>query len=72
MRTRLDPASNGRPLERQRTIRIYNSGRIGQPEEIARAAVHPVSDYADFITGEVLVMDGGQWMDKGMSGEGAS
>ncbi|PYV00617.1 MAG: 2,4-dienoyl-CoA reductase, partial [Acidobacteria bacterium] len=27
------------------------------------------SDYADFVTGEVLVMDGGQWLGKGMFAE---
>jgi NAD(P)-dependent dehydrogenase (short-subunit alcohol dehydrogenase family) len=43
-------------------------GRIGTPEEVARASAYLVSDYADFITGEVLVMDGGQWLGKGMFG----
>ncbi len=41
-------------------------GRIGQPQEIAQAAAYLVSDFAEFITGEVLVMDGGQWLGKGM------
>jgi len=45
-------------------------GRMGRTEEIARAASYLVSDYADFITGEVLVVDGGQWLGKGMFGEG--
>ena len=45
-------------------------GRIGTPEEIAQASAYLVSDFADFITGEVLVMDGGQWLGKGMFGEG--
>ncbi len=43
-------------------------GRIGTPEEIAHASAYLVSDYADFITGEVIVMDGGQWLGKGMFG----
>ncbi|HLY61719.1 MAG TPA: 2,4-dienoyl-CoA reductase [Terriglobia bacterium] len=46
-------------------------GRIGEPGEIANAAAYLVSSYADFITGEVLVMDGGQWLGKGMFGERA-
>jgi 3-oxoacyl-[acyl-carrier protein] reductase len=34
-------------------------GRIGQPEDIAHAALFLASDYADFITGDVLSVNGG-------------
>lgn len=34
-------------------------GRIGQPEDIAHAALFLSSEYADFITGEVLMVNGG-------------
>ncbi len=34
-------------------------GRIGEPEEIAGAAVFLVSDAASYINGQVLVIDGG-------------
>jgi NAD(P)-dependent dehydrogenase (short-subunit alcohol dehydrogenase family) len=50
-------------------LKAVPRGRIGEPEEIADAAAFLVSDFADFITGEVLVMDGGQWLGKGMFGE---
>lgn len=43
-------------------------GRIGTPEEIAQACAYLASDFADFVTGEVLVMDGGQWLGKGIFG----
>jgi len=36
-------------------------GRIGEPEDIAAAAVFLASEEADYITGSVLVVDGG-WL----------
>jgi NAD(P)-dependent dehydrogenase (short-subunit alcohol dehydrogenase family) len=56
------------PEIRETMIKTVPRGRIGRPEEVAHAAAYLVSDYADFITGEVLVMDGGQWLGKGMIG----
>ena len=34
-------------------------GRLGQPDEVAKAALYLASDAADFITGIELVLDGG-------------
>jgi acetoacetyl-CoA reductase len=38
-------------------------GRIGEPEEIARAVVFLAADEASFITGETLSINGGQFME---------
>jgi NAD(P)-dependent dehydrogenase (short-subunit alcohol dehydrogenase family) len=56
------------PESREAMIRKIPRGRIGEVSEIANAAAYLVSDFADFVTGEVLVVDGGQWLGKGMFG----
>ena len=58
------------PEVRAAMLKTIPRGRIGEPQVIAQAAAYLVSDFADFITGEVLVMDGGQWLGKGMFGHG--
>jgi NAD(P)-dependent dehydrogenase (short-subunit alcohol dehydrogenase family) len=35
-------------------------GRVGVPEEIARAIVFLASDKASFVTGQILTVDGGK------------
>jgi len=40
------------------------AGRFGTVDEIAQAAVYLVSEAAAYTTGEVLVVDGGDWLGK--------
>lgn len=37
-------------------------GRVGTPEDVAKVAVFLASDYANFVTGETVVVSGGQVM----------
>lgn len=38
-------------------------GRLGEPEEVARAVVFLAADEASFITGETISINGGQYME---------
>ncbi|MDA3833028.1 MAG: 3-oxoacyl-ACP reductase FabG [Spirochaetales bacterium] len=49
--------------QRAAVIKNIPLGRIGCPEDIAKATVFLASDYADFITGEIMDVDGGFMMD---------
>ncbi len=49
-----DPAG-----ERERVGGLHPIGRMGQPDEVAGPALFLASDDASFITGEVLMVDGG-------------
>jgi NAD(P)-dependent dehydrogenase (short-subunit alcohol dehydrogenase family) len=47
------------PLEDQMNMDLYPIGRYGSPEDIANVALFLASDEAAFVTGIVLVADGG-------------
>jgi NAD(P)-dependent dehydrogenase (short-subunit alcohol dehydrogenase family) len=38
------------------------AGRFGSPEELAELAAYLVSDAADWMRGEVVTLDGGEWL----------
>ena len=61
------PLAVGRPAPTERQVEglrrgaadMHALGRVGEPEEIARAALWLASDDASFVTGQALAVDGG-------------
>ena len=53
----IDPA-----VLEKRILPLIPVGRLGEPEEIARAVLFLVADEAGFITGSTLSINGGQYM----------
>ena len=45
---------------RQKILNVIPLRRIGKPEDVGALAVYLSSKASDFITGETIVMDGGQ------------
>lgn len=54
--SRLDPTGEFRKHMLQR----IPTGRLGEVEELANLAMYVLSDYANWMTGEVITLDGGE------------
>ena len=53
------PTNPAAPSTSSEIARMHPMGRLGEPEEVARAIAFLASDEASFITGAILPVDGG-------------
>jgi NAD(P)-dependent dehydrogenase (short-subunit alcohol dehydrogenase family) len=51
---------------RERVIGRIPLGRFGTEADVADACAYLVSDYSGYVTGDVLTVDGGAWLEQGM------
>jgi glucose 1-dehydrogenase len=51
-------------------LKLIPDGRIGEPDDIARAAVWLASDQSDYITGATIFVDGGMTLYPGFAAGG--
>ena len=58
--TPLTEAAAGVPQVADAYLRSIPLGRAGQPDDIGKAVVYLLSDDASWVTGEILVVDGGE------------
>jgi glucose 1-dehydrogenase len=59
IRTPINVQAWDTPLARAELLSLIPYGRIGEPQDVARAAVWLASDYADYVDGVSLFVDGG-------------
>ncbi|MBA3591695.1 SDR family oxidoreductase, partial [Methylibium sp.] len=59
IKTSINEDARDTPEAEQALLKLIPYGRIGEPDDVARAAVWLASDEADYLTGTTLFVDGG-------------
>jgi glucose 1-dehydrogenase len=67
IKTAINRAAWETPEAEAELLKLIPDGRVGLPEDIARAAVWLASDASDYVTGTTLFVDGGMTLYPGFS-----
>jgi glucose 1-dehydrogenase len=67
IRTPINTAAWQTPEAYSQLMKLVPYGRIGEPEDIARAAVWLASDHSDYVVGTTLFVDGGMTLYPGFA-----
>lgn len=62
IRTDINRAAWEEPQAREALLKLIPYGRIGEPDDVARAAVWLASDDSDYVVGTTLFIDGGMML----------
>jgi glucose 1-dehydrogenase len=70
IKTPINLEARDTPEEVADLLKLIPYGRVGEPEDIAKAAVWLVSDDSDYVTGTTLYVDGGMTLYPGFDNGG--
>jgi len=70
IRTPINTSAWNTPAALQELLTLIPYGRIGEPEDVARAAVWLASDQSDYVVGTTLFVDGGMTLYPGFASGG--
>jgi len=70
IKTRINKDAWDTPEDEQKLLELIPYGRVGVPEDIAKAAVWLASDESDYVTGTTLFIDGGMTLYPGFADNG--
>ena len=70
IRTPINRAAWETPEALAKLLKLIPYGRIGEPEDVASAAVWLASDHSDYVTGTTLFVDGGMTLYPGFQDNG--
>jgi glucose 1-dehydrogenase len=70
IQTHINQAAWSTPEAKQKLLKLIPYGRVGVPEDIAKAAVWLTSDDADYVVGTTLFVDGGMTLYPGFEDGG--